>query len=75
MTCRSAASGLSQQVDAAPRPAVCVPSHHSTKTAIVKVLGDILKALDGSDLTMLMLLDLSAAFDTVDHAIIMLRRL
>ena len=45
-----------------------------TMTAVVKVLADILKALDGGDLTMLALLDLSAAFDTVDHAIL-LRRL
>jgi len=49
-------------------------AHHSTDTAVVKVLTDILKALDVGDLTMLMLLDLSATFDTVDHAIL-LRRL
>jgi len=49
-------------------------THHSTETAVVKVLSDILKALDNGDLTMLTLLDLSAAFDTVDHAIL-LRRL
>ena len=42
-------------------------------TAVVKVLADILKALDGGDLTMLALLDLSAAFDTVDHAILLQR--
>jgi len=36
-------------------------AHHSTETAVVKVLADILKALDGGDLTMLTLLDLSAA--------------
>ena len=48
-------------------------AHHSTETAVVKVLTDILKALDGGDLTMLTLLDLSAAFDTVDHAILMRR--
>jgi len=45
------------------------------ETAIVKVLADIRKALDGGDLTILMLLDhLSPAFDIVDHAIL-LRRL
>ena len=42
-------------------------THHSTETAILKVLSDILLALDSGDLGMLMLLDLSAAFDSVDH--------
>jgi hypothetical protein len=49
-------------------------AHHSTETAVTKVLADILLALDAGDLTMLTLLDLSAAFDTVDHEIL-LRRL
>ena len=34
-------------------------AHRSTETAFVKVLADILKVLDSSDLTMLTLLDLS----------------
>jgi hypothetical protein len=49
-------------------------AHHSTETAVIKVLADILMALDAGNLTMLTLLDLSAAFDTVDHATL-LRRL
>ena len=40
----------------------------------MKVLADILRAVYGGDLALLTLLDLSAAFDTVDHAIL-LRRL
>ena len=40
---------------------------HSTKTAVLKVLADTLLALDSGDLAMLTLLDLSAAFDSVDH--------
>jgi len=40
----------------------------------VKVLSDILLAIDYGDLAALVLLDLSAAFDTVDRAIL-LRRL
>jgi len=40
---------------------------HSTDTAVLKVLADLLLALDSGDLAMLTLLDLSAAFDSVDH--------
>ena len=42
-------------------------AHHSTDTAILRVLSDILSALDSGNLVMLTLLDLSAAFDCVDH--------
>ena len=42
-------------------------AHHSTETAVLKVLSDILLALDSGNLVMLTLLDLSAAFDSVDH--------
>jgi hypothetical protein len=47
---------------------------HSTETAVLRVLSDILKAVDNGDVAGLVLLDLSAAFDTVDHDIL-LRRL
>jgi hypothetical protein len=40
---------------------------HSTETAVLKVAADILLALDSGNLAMLTLLDLSAAFDSVDH--------
>ena len=49
-------------------------AHHSTETAVLKVLADILLAIDRGDLAVLALLDLSAAFDTVDHDTL-LRRL
>src|SRR5664279_4460440 len=49
-------------------------AYHSTETAVLKVLSDILLAVDGGDLAVLTLLDLSAAFDTVNHDTL-LRRL
>ena len=45
-----------------------------TETVVLKVVGDILLALDSCNLALLSLLDLSAAFDTVDHDTL-LRRL
>ena len=42
-------------------------AHHSLETAMLKVLADILLALDTGNLAVLTLLDLSAVFDSVDH--------
>ena len=41
----------------------------STETALLKVKANILKAMDNQEVTCLVLLDLSAAFNTVDHKI------
>ena len=40
---------------------------------MLMVLGDILRAIDSGNLAILTLLDLSAAFDTVDHATLLHR--
>ena len=44
---------------------------HSTETALVKVQSDILRNMEQQKVTLLVLIDLSAAFDTVDHNIVM----
>ena len=44
-------------------------SQHSTETAILKIHNDIIEGLDASKCTVLSSLDLSTAFDTVDHTI------
>ena len=58
------------------------PSHHhqrastainkgfGTETAVLKVVSDVLQAADRGQVTLLGMLDLSAAFDTVDHEIL-----
>ena len=48
-------------------------AYHSTETAVLKALADILQAVDSGDLAALALLDLSAAFDTVDHVTLLHR--
>jgi len=46
---------------------------HSTETAVLKVISDIIDAADTQKVTLLGLLDMSAAFDTVDHKILLKR--
>lgn len=43
---------------------------HSTETALMKISSDILDKLDERKICILTLLDLSSAFDTIDHDIL-----
>ena len=45
-------------------------AHHSTKTALMRVYNDVMFNIDRGNGTLLVLLDLSAAFDTINHQIL-----
>ena len=47
--------------------------HPSTESALLKAHNELLKAVDNRQTVVLLLLDLSAAFDTVDHGILIHR--
>jgi hypothetical protein len=44
---------------------------HSTETTLLRVQNDVLQAMDKGCVTALTLLDMSAAFDTIDHKLIL----
>jgi hypothetical protein len=46
---------------------------HSTETALLKVHIDIAEVLDEGSMTALIIFDLSAAFDVIDHSIVLTR--
>ena len=46
---------------------------HSTETAVLSVVNDLLLQCDNHNVSIMALLDLSAAFDTIDHNILMER--
>ena len=46
---------------------------HSTETALLRVRNDILISMDSHKESILVLLDLTAAFDTLDHDILLQR--
>ena len=46
-------------------------SFHSTETALLRVSNDVLRAIDDRQCVFLTLLDLSAAFDTIDHNVLL----
>ena len=46
---------------------------HSTETVLLRIANDILSALDNDNISVLLFLALSAAFDTTDHQILLSR--
>ena len=60
-------NGLHEELQSAYRRS------HSTETALLKVQSDNLESLDNGCVTVLVMLDLSAAFDTLDHGILLHR--
>ena len=45
--------------------------HHSTETALLQVMNDALRTVDCRQDVVLVMLDLSTAFDTLDHTIVL----
>ena len=58
-------NGLHEELQLAYKPL------HSTETALMRVQHDITSSLAGSSGVLLVLLDLSAAFDTIDASILL----
>ena len=46
-------------------------ANHSTETSLIKVRTDILNAIQNKEVTCLILLNLSAAFDSIDHHLLL----
>ena len=44
--------------------------HHSTETSLLYIQNDILNSIDQHKVVILVFLDLSAAFDTIDHELV-----
>jgi len=69
-SCGAPAAGISDVRRSSPVPPLQSgfrPGHSTESASVLRVLSDILLAVDRGDFAAVVLLDLSAAFDTVDH--------
>ena len=71
----SSTDGLPGISQALPKIQSWFRFRHSTETAVLKVMSDILSAADRGRVSLLGLPDISAAFDTVGHDILSLHRM
>ena len=60
-----------EQIDVLPINQSAYRRNHSTETALVSVMNDLLTTMDRGKCGILILLDLSAAFDTVVHELLL----
>ena len=72
LVCRQLVAYLDQHI-LLPSLLSAYRKHHWTEIAVLKVVSDVLLATDWGDVTLLGLLHLSAAFDMVDHEILINR--
>ena len=70
-------AGLNSDISKKKSPCIKLQSpyrdKHCTKTYLITVQNDILSALDARSSAILLMLDLSVAFDTIDHDILLSR--
>ena len=50
---------------------ICLQANHSCETSLLKIINDMLWAMERKNVTAMVVMDLSAAFDTVDHDILL----
>jgi len=63
---------ISHDIRAVARSTISLLANHSTLTAVMNILDDILVAVESNILALLTFLDLSVAFGSIDHAILLL---